>query len=129
MLGSPAEHAIKTIEYLNANNATLSKTNAQLMAITWARQQTKKDKRVISKARFLSKDNADKLRAEIGAKKAADIAHKIAISRRKKEQALKKALEEVGKAERAHQRAVAKDTRDTSAEIARMARVNKCLFT
>jgi hypothetical protein len=129
MLGSPAEHAIKTIEYLNANNVILSKTNAQLLAITRARQQAKKGKRIISKARLPSKDNADKLRAEIGAKKAADIAHKIAISRKKKEQALKKAQEEVEKAERAHQRAVAKDIRDTSAEIARMARVNKRLFT
>jgi hypothetical protein len=107
----------------------LSKTNAQLMAITRARQQAKKGKRIISKARLLSKDNADKLRAEIGAKNAADIAHKIAVSRKKKEQAFKKAQEEVEKAERAHQRAVAKDTRDSSAEIARMARVNKRLFT
>jgi hypothetical protein len=68
MLGSPAEHTIKTIEYLNASNAILSKTNAQLMAITQAHQQAERGKKVISKARLLSKDDADKLRAEIEAK-------------------------------------------------------------
>jgi hypothetical protein len=95
MVGSPAEHAIKTIEYLNANNVILSKTNAQLVAITRARQQGKKGKKVISKARLLSKNNADKLRAEIEAKETADIAHKVAMGQKKKEQALKKTQEEL----------------------------------
>jgi hypothetical protein len=34
MLGSPTKHAINMIEYLNANNAILSTTNAQLVAAT-----------------------------------------------------------------------------------------------
>jgi hypothetical protein len=42
--------------------------------------------------------------------------------------ALKKAQQEAEKTERAHQRAVAKDTRDINAEMARMAKVYKRLF-
>jgi DDE superfamily endonuclease len=61
MLGSPAEHALRTIEYLNANNAILSTTNAQLVATARARREGKKNKQVISKARVLSKEDADKL--------------------------------------------------------------------
>jgi DDE superfamily endonuclease len=129
MQGSSAEHAIKTIEYLNANNAILSKTNAQLVATTRARKQVKKTKRAIGKARLLSKDHADKLRAEAEAKEAADIAHKVAVGQKKKEQTLKKAQEEADKTERAFQRAQAKDTRETHAEMARMARIKQCLFT
>jgi hypothetical protein len=64
MLGSPTKHAIYTIEYLNANNAILSITNAQLVATTRARQEAKKGKHVISKTRVLSKDDADRLQAE-----------------------------------------------------------------
>jgi hypothetical protein len=37
MLDSPADHAIKTIEFLNANNAILSKINTQLITTSWAR--------------------------------------------------------------------------------------------
>jgi hypothetical protein len=101
MLGSPADHAIKTIEYLNASNAILSKTNAQLVAIARAREQAKKGKQVISKARLLSKNDADRLRADIEAKEAADIAYKAAIEEKKKEQARKKAQEEAEKLEKA----------------------------
>ena len=101
MLGSPAEKTIKTIEFLNANNAILSKENAQLVAIMRARQQTKKSDKSMGKARLLSKEDADKIRAEIAAKDAADLAHKIAMGQKKKEQALKKAREEAEKAERA----------------------------
>jgi hypothetical protein len=101
MLGSPAEQAIKTIEYLNASNAILSKSNAQLVALTRARQQAKKGKKAISKARLLSKHDADQLRADIEAKKAADVAYKAATKLKKKEQALKKTQEEAEKAERA----------------------------
>jgi hypothetical protein len=129
MLGSPTDHAIKTIEFLNANNAILSKTNAQLVATSRARKQTQKDKRVISKARCLGKDDADKLYTEIMAKEAAEIAHKDAIKQKKKEQALKKAQEEAEKAERAQKRAIAKDTRETNAEMARIAKIDRRLFT
>lgn len=100
MFGSPTEHAIKTIKYLNANNAILNKTNAQLVATIRARQQMKKGKKVINKTHLLSKDNADQLRAEIEAKEGADIAHRTAVEQ-KKEAALKRAQEEAGKAERA----------------------------
>jgi hypothetical protein len=129
MVESPAEHAIKTIEYLNANNVILSKTNAQLVATTHAHQQGKKGKKVISKTRLLSKNDADKLRVEIEAKETADIAHKVAMGQMKKEQALKKTQEELKKTERAHQRAVAKDTREINNEMARMAKINQRLFT
>jgi hypothetical protein len=44
MLGSPAEHAVRTIEYLNANNAILSIINAQLVAAARARREAKKNK-------------------------------------------------------------------------------------
>jgi hypothetical protein len=128
MLGSPADHAIKIIEYLNASNAILSKTNAQLVAIARAREQAKKGKQVIGKARLLSKDDADKLRADIEAKQAADIAHKTAMEEKKKEQARKKAQEETEKLEKAIRRAVAKDARDTNTELARMAKIDKRLF-
>jgi hypothetical protein len=66
---------------------------------------------------------------EIEAKEAADIAHKVAMGQKKKEQMLKKAQEEADRAERAIQRAVAKDTRETNTEMARMAKINQCLFT
>jgi pyruvate/2-oxoglutarate dehydrogenase complex dihydrolipoamide acyltransferase (E2) component len=128
MLGSPAEQAIKTIEYLNASNAILSKSNAQLVALTRARQQAKKGKKAISKARLLSKHDADQLRADIEAKKAADVAHKAATKHKKEEQALKKTQEEAEKAERATQRAVAKNMRDTHTEFVRMAKSHQSLF-
>jgi hypothetical protein len=101
MLGSPAEQAVKTIEYLNASNAILSKSNAQLVALTRARQQARKGRKAISKARLLSKHDADQLRADIEAKEAADIAYKAAVEHKKQEQALKKTQEEIEKVERA----------------------------
>jgi hypothetical protein len=129
MLGSPAEHTIKTIKYLNASNAILSKTNAQLIATARARQQARKGKQAISKARLLSKNDADKLRVEIEAKEAADTARRAAMEQKKEEQTFKKAQEEAEKADRAIRRAVAKDTRDTNNEMARMAKIDKRLFT
>jgi hypothetical protein len=42
-------------------------------------------KKALSKARLLSKDNADKLRAEIEAKEKANIAYSIAIKQKKKD--------------------------------------------
>ena len=42
---------------------------------------------------------------------------------------LKKVQEETDKAERAIQHAMAKDTRETNAEMARMAKVKQGLFT
>lgn len=90
MLGSPAEHCIKTIEYLNANNAILNTTNAQLVVATRSRKQARKAKKTLGKARILSKEDADKLQAEAEAKEAADIAHRVAIGQKKKEQALKR---------------------------------------
>ncbi len=130
MTGSPAEHTIKTIEYLNANNAILSKTNAQLMAAARTRQQSKKgNKKTLGKARVLGKEAADAKRAEKEAKEAADIAHKVAMGQKKKEQMRKKAQQEADKAERAIQRAKAKDTREINAEMARMAKIKESLFT
>jgi hypothetical protein len=128
MLESPAALCVKTLEYLNAINAILSKENAQLVATARARQQAKKGKQTLGKVRVLSKEDAEKLRANAEAKKAAEIAKKIAIGQKRKEQALKKAQQEAEKTERAHQRAVAKDTRDTNAEMARMANSYARLF-
>ena len=129
MAGSPAAHCIKTIEYLNANNAILNKTNTQLVIAARSRKQVRKTKKALGKARVLSKEEANKLQAEAEAKEAADIAHKAAMGQKKKEQALKKAQEEADKAERAFQRAQAKNARDTNAEMARMARIKKSVFT
>ncbi len=129
MSGSPAQHYIKTIEYLNANNAILNTTNAQLVAATRSRKQNRKAKKTLSKARVLGKEDAEQLQAEAMAKEAADIAHRVAIGQKKKEQALKKAQEKADKAERASQRARAKDTRETNAEMARMTKIKQCLFT
>jgi hypothetical protein len=50
---------------------------------------------------LLSKYNADQLRADIEAKKAADIAYKAAVKHKKKEQALRKTQKKAEKAERA----------------------------
>jgi hypothetical protein len=61
MLESPALQTIRTIEYFNANNAILIKTNAKLVATAHVRQEAKKDKKTISKARLLSKGDANKL--------------------------------------------------------------------
>jgi hypothetical protein len=80
----------------------LSKENAQLVVTARSRQQAKKGKQTLGKARVLSKEDAEKLRAEAEAGKAAEIAKKIAIGQKKKEQALKKAQQEVEKTERAH---------------------------
>ena len=129
MLGSPAEHAICTIEYLNANNAILSTTNAQLVATARARQGAKKGKHVISKARVLSKDDADRLRAEKVATDAAEAAQKANIQRKKEQIALKKAEEAEERVERAIRRTTAKDAKETNAEMARMAKIDKRLFT
>jgi predicted component of type VI protein secretion system len=129
MLGSPAEHAIRTIEYLNANNAILSTINAQLVATARARQEAKKGKQVISKARVLSKEDADRLQAEKEATRAAEAAHKAHIQQKKGQIALKRAEEEVEKVERAIRRVIAKDAKEINAEIARMAKVNRRLFT
>jgi hypothetical protein len=51
------------------------------------------------------------------------------MGQKKKEQALKKAQEEAEKAQRVIQRAQAKDTRETNAEMARMAKIKDSLFT
>jgi hypothetical protein len=77
----------------------------------------------------LTKVDADKLRVEIEAKEAAKIAHQAAMGKKKQEQILKKAQKQAEKAEKAAQRALAKDTRETNAEMARLARVDKRLFT
>jgi uncharacterized protein YkvS len=45
MMGSSAKHVIETIEFLNANTAVLSKVNAELVAATRARKETKKTKK------------------------------------------------------------------------------------
>jgi hypothetical protein len=101
MLRSPVEYAIRTIEYLNANNAILSTTNAQLVATARARQGAKKGKQVISKARLLSKEDADRLRAEKQTTVAAEAAYQANIQQKKEQMALKRAAEEADKVERA----------------------------
>lgn len=65
---------------------------------------------------------------EADAKEIANEAHKAAMGRKKKEQASKKAQNEIQKIGRAVQRAQAKDTRETHAEMARMARIDRRLF-
>jgi DDE superfamily endonuclease/helix-turn-helix, Psq domain len=129
MLGSPADHVVNTIEYLNANNAVLSKVNAELVAATRARKEAKKSRKSINKARVLSKTDADELRAEQEARDIAARAHQQSIQQKKHEQTLKKAQIEAEKAERALQRARAKETREINAEMGRMARINPRLFT
>jgi hypothetical protein len=62
-------------------------------------------------------------------KEAAEIAHKNAVKQKKNKQALKKVQEEAAKTERAQKRAIAKDTRETNAEMARMAKIDRRLFT
>ena len=96
------------------------------MATARARKQSKKGKKTLGKARVLSKDDADRLRADTETEKAAEIAHKIAMGQKKKEQALKKAQEEADKAERARQRVI---NRDIKAEMAQMAKIHRLLFT
>jgi hypothetical protein len=83
MLRSPVKHVINIIKYLNANNAILSKINADLVAASRAYKETKKGKQIINKARFLSKNDVDRLRAEQEAKTTADIAHKRAAEQKK----------------------------------------------
>jgi hypothetical protein len=99
-----------------------------LVAIARARKDAKKSKRIVTKARVLSRADANQLRINAEAKEAANRAHKAAIGQKKKEQAFKKALDEAEKIERAVQRALAKDTRETNAEMARMARIDNRLF-
>jgi hypothetical protein len=128
MFRSPTENAIKTIKYLNVNNAIFSLANAQLVATARASKQRKKGKQIINKARVLSKANADQLRMEMEAKKAANEAHKDAMEQKKKEQGQKKAKKEAAKVRRAIERAQAKDTREKNAEMTRMGRVDRRLF-
>jgi hypothetical protein len=66
------------------------------------------------------------MRAEAEAEEQAEIAKKIAISQKKKEQELKKAQEEAEKAERVHYHVV---TRETNAEMGRLGKIQwKRLF-
>ena len=58
MLGSPRDYYVKTLKYLNAQNAILSKENAQLVTTARSRQQSKRSKQGIGKARILSKEEA-----------------------------------------------------------------------
>jgi hypothetical protein len=123
--GSPAALCVKTLEYLNATNAILSKENAQLVATARSRQQAKKGKQNLGNARLLTKEDAEKLRTKAEAEKKAAIAERIAMGQKKKEQGLKKTQKEAEKAERAHQRAV---TRDKRAEMAEMAKIDQRWF-
>lgn len=75
MLGSPAALS-KRSNNLNATNAILNKENAQLVATARAHQQAKKGKQTLGKARVLSKEDAERLRAETETEKAAEIAKK-----------------------------------------------------
>jgi hypothetical protein len=77
----------------------------------------------------LSKEDADRLRAEKVATDAAEAAQKANIQRKKEQIALKKAEEAEERVERAIRRATAKDAKETNAEMARMAKIDKRLFT
>ena len=70
----------------------------------------------MGKARLLSNLTPTRC-AKIERKKAAELAHKIAVGQKKKEPALKKAREEAEKAERATHGALAKDTWKTYADL------------
>lgn len=56
-------------------------------------------------------------------------AYKCAIEEKKHQQSLKKAQMKIEKLERAEQSAVAKEARETNAEIARIPRIDHRLFT
>ena len=122
MTRSLTEHVIKIIKYLNVNNTILNKTNTQLV-ITARTQQNKKDKRILDKTRLLSKKTADVKRTEVEAKKAADIAYKVAIEQKKKEQMFKKIKKEADKTERIIQCVAAKDAREINAEMSRLVKI------
>ena len=128
MTESLTEHVIKIIEYLNVNNVILNKTNTQLVVTTRTRQN-KKDKKTLDKTRLLSKEAADVKRTETETKETADIAHKVVIGQKKKEQMFKKTKEEADKTERAIQHAAAKDAREINAEMSRLAKIKQRLFT
>jgi hypothetical protein len=116
------------IEYLNANNAILSKLTSDMVAAARAHKESKKGKRVVNQARFLSKADADRLREGLEAKERPDIAHKRAVEEKRHQQTLKKARMEAEEAERTEQHAVTKDAREINAEMARMARIYRfCL--
>jgi hypothetical protein len=119
---------IKTIKYLNANNAILSTTNAQLVATARARLETKKGKQVISKARVLSKEDADKLWAEKEAMGAVKAAHKADIQQKKEQMALKRQRRQK-RLRGLFDAPTAKDAKEINAEMARMAKIDKRLFT
>jgi hypothetical protein len=99
MLGNPAKQAIGTVELLNANNAILSKLTTDLVATARSHKGSKKGKRVVNQARFLSKADADRLREEQEAKERAEIAHICAMEEKRHQQALKKLQMETEKAE------------------------------
>jgi hypothetical protein len=99
------------------------------VATARARREAKKGKQVISKARVLSKEDADRLRAEKEAVGAVEAAHQANIEQKKEQMALKRAEEAAEKVERATRRAAAKEAKETNAEMARMAKVDKRLFT
>ena len=90
-------------------------------------KEVKKGKKKISKARFLSKADADKLREEKEAKEVAERAKKRAAGLKRQQQELKRAQEQAEKA-KAEQRIANKNAKDTNAEMARMARIKQILF-
>lgn len=111
LLGSPQKCVLNVIEYLNANNAILSKMNSELVSLTRAGKKARKGKQVIPKARFLSKEEADRLRKEEELKEEAAEAVKRAQQAKRREMTQKKALMEAEKADRAAQRAEARNAR------------------
>ena len=125
---SPQKRVLEVIEVLNANNAILSKVNADLVAATRTNKRQANGKRIITKARFLSQIDADKLRAEEKLKEEAAQAAKRAQGTKKKGQALKKAEMEAGKADRVAQRMEARSARETNAEQVRLAKIDARLF-
>jgi hypothetical protein len=88
-----------------------------LVATARSHKQNKRSKKVISKARVLTKVDADKVRVKIEAKEAAKIAYQAVMDKKKQEQILKKAQKQTEKTKKATQRALVKDTRETNAEM------------
>ena len=128
-LGSPQKHVLDVIEYLNANNAILSKMNSELVALTRASKKPHNGKQVINKARFLNKEDADRLRKEEELKEQAAEAARSAQEAKKKEMTQKRAQVEAEKADRAVQRAEARNQREINAEQTRLAKIDRRLFT
>lgn len=107
----------------------LDKINAKFVAPQYAQEMKEQSKKTLNKTHFLSKEEADELRAEQQAKEASALDKNAAQRQKKPQQALKVAEEVSAKPQRAEERAVAKNARETNAEMARIAKINLWLLT